>query len=320
MPGLGAMRPPRPRAPLATMWQLQDPAFQASLGGPSHGAHPPGPTLPGQACTWPRGPASPGGAGLRGGGGGLPGGQGAWARRFWPRELWGEMQAAAESACQDCPPFLSDPLPSGPPRRLSDQLRGLQNRVISWAMAQYKLVVMGSSEVGKSALILQLVNNSLVSEHDPTLGDLYHTHLVVDGEPCQLEILDATVRDDCPSQWWPFMCWGEGFLCVYAVDDIKSFVDADILWKELWRVKGSDHIPFVLVANKNDLVERQVTWALGKTAAKGFRVPFIEISAHDRQSVEEAFQELVWEIRKVQQSLTMAEQDEECRAKRCKIL
>ncbi|XP_074083441.1 GTPase NRas-like isoform X1 [Macrotis lagotis] len=231
------------------------------------------------------------------------------------------MQAAAESACQDCPPFLSDPLPSGPPRRLSDQLRGLQNRVISRVMAKYKLVVMGSRQVGKSALTLHLVKNCLTWKHDSDLGDTYRTYVVVDGQPCQLDILDTPGSEDHPIRQRHFMHWGQGFLCIYAVDDVKSFVDVQIFREELGRVKGNDYpIPFVLVANKTDVADQPVSRSLGKGMAKSLKVPYMETSAQNRQGVERAFRELVREIRRIQEGITPPGHGWGCGPKPCTIL
>uniref|UniRef100_A0A4X2LDG5 Uncharacterized protein n=1 Tax=Vombatus ursinus TaxID=29139 RepID=A0A4X2LDG5_VOMUR len=124
------------------------------------------------------------------------------------------------------------------------------------------LVVMGSGCVGKSALTIQLVKNCFVPDHDPTIEDSYRTQLIVDGQSCQLDILDTTGDEEMLSRRHQFMRWGEGFLCVYAVDDIKSFVDVNIFRDQLRRIRGADRIPFVLVANKvdlgNSLVHREV--------------------------------------------------------------
>ncbi|XP_007495704.1 GTPase NRas-like [Monodelphis domestica] len=162
----------------------------------------------------------------------------------------------------------------------------------------YKLVVMGSCKVGKSALTIQLVKNCFVPDYDPTIEDSYHTQLVVDGEPCQLDIVDTTGSEEYQSHRQEFMRRGQGFLCVYAVDDIKSFVDVNIFLDQLRRIRDTDRVPLVLVANKTDKADCLVTRELGQEAARSFRVPFVETSAKTRPSVERAFGELVREIRR----------------------
>uniref|UniRef100_A0A7N4P0X1 Uncharacterized protein n=1 Tax=Sarcophilus harrisii TaxID=9305 RepID=A0A7N4P0X1_SARHA len=84
----------------------------------------------------------------------------------------------------------------------------------------YKVVVMGPSCVGKSALTIQLIKNQFVTEYDPTIEDSYHRQTVVDKEPCQLDILDTTgIEEYCPLRTSSYT--GEGFL-VYAVNDFNS--------------------------------------------------------------------------------------------------
>ncbi|XP_043827533.1 GTPase NRas-like [Dromiciops gliroides] len=185
----------------------------------------------------------------------------------------------------------------------------------------YRLVVMGSREVGKSALTIQLVKNCFVPDHDPTIEDSYGTQVVVDGEPCQLDILDTTGSEEYPRRRQEFMRWGEGFLCVYAVNDVKSFVDVNIFRDQLWRIKDTNHVPMVLVANKMDKADRLVTPALGQEVARSFRVPFVETSAKTRLGVEHAFQELVREIRRSRgKELPEVEQNQGCGLKPCAIL
>lgn len=63
-------------------------------------------------------------------------------------------------------------------------------------MREYKLVVLGSGGVGKSALTVQFVQGIFVEKYDPTIEDSYRKQVEVDGNQCMLEILDTagTVR------------------------------------------------------------------------------------------------------------------------------
>ena len=63
-------------------------------------------------------------------------------------------------------------------------------------MREYKLVVLGSGGVGKSALTVQFVQGIFVEKYDPTIEDSYRKQIEVDGQQCMLEILDTagTVR------------------------------------------------------------------------------------------------------------------------------
>lgn len=66
-------------------------------------------------------------------------------------------------------------------------------------MREYKIVVLGSGGVGKSALTVQFVQGIFVEKYDPTIEDSYRKQVEVDGQQCMLEILDTagTVSQTC---------------------------------------------------------------------------------------------------------------------------
>ena len=48
-------------------------------------------------------------------------------------------------------------------------------------MKDYKIVVLGSGGVGKSALTVQFVQNIFVEKYDPTIEDSYRKQVEVEG-------------------------------------------------------------------------------------------------------------------------------------------
>ena len=58
-------------------------------------------------------------------------------------------------------------------------------------MREYKIVVLGSGGVGKSALTVQFVQGIFVEKYDPTIEDAYMKDIELDGEPVSLEIFDT---------------------------------------------------------------------------------------------------------------------------------
>ncbi|KAG5637974.1 hypothetical protein H0H81_002418 [Sphagnurus paluster] len=107
-----------------------------------------------------------------------------------------------------------------------------------------------------------------------------------------------------------YMRTGEGFLLVYSITSRNSFEEISTFHQQILRVKDQDSFPVIVVANKCDLeYERQVgmngvhqlTQVLdleGRDLAKHFGCKFIETSAKQRINVDEAFSNLVREIRK----------------------
>uniref|UniRef100_A0A6I8NAC9 small monomeric GTPase n=1 Tax=Ornithorhynchus anatinus TaxID=9258 RepID=A0A6I8NAC9_ORNAN len=150
-------------------------------------------------------------------------------------------------------------------------------------MTEYKLVVVGAGGVGKSALTIQLIQNHFVDEYDPTIEDSYRKQVVIDGETCLLDILDTAGQEEYSAMRDQYMRTGEGFLCVFAINNSKSFADINLYREQIKRVKDSDDVPMVLVGNKCDLPTRTVDTKQAHELAKSYGIPFIETSAKTRQ-------------------------------------
>lgn len=75
------------------------------------------------------------------------------------------------------------------------------NSIVVNIMREYKLVVLGSGGVGKSALTVQFVQGIFIGKYDPTIEDCYRKIIELDGINCMLEILDTagTVKSANPS-------------------------------------------------------------------------------------------------------------------------
>ncbi|KAH3885852.1 GTPase HRas [Dreissena polymorpha] len=164
-------------------------------------------------------------------------------------------------------------------------------------MTEYKLVVVGAGGVGKSALTIQLIQNHFVEEYDPTIEDSYRKQVVIDGETCLLDILDTAGQEEYSAMRDQYMRTGEGFLCVFAVNNAKSFEDINQYREQIKRVKDADEVPMVLVGNKVDLQSRFVDTRQAKQIADNYNIPYVETSAKTRQGVDDAFYTLVREIR-----------------------
>jgi len=95
---------------------------------------------------------------------------------------------------------------------------------------------------------------------------------------------------------------GDGFLLTYAVNDRKTFGEINEFIDQICRVKDTDTFPMVLVGNKCDLEnERIISTEEAKKFAASKGIGFIESSAKIRKNVDEAFFELVRQVRKYRQ-------------------
>lgn len=129
--------------------------------------------------------------------------------------------------------------------------------------------------------------------------DSYQQQAVIDNEAALLDILDTAGQVEFTAMRDQYMRCGEGFIICYSVTDRHSFQEASEYRKLITRVRLSEDIPLVLIANKVDLEsQRRVTTEEGKNLANQFGCPFFETSAALRHYIDEAFYTLVREIRR----------------------
>lgn len=164
-------------------------------------------------------------------------------------------------------------------------------------MREYKVVVLGSGGVGKSALTVQFVSGTFVEKYDPTIEDFYRKEIDVDGLPAVLEILDTAGTEQFASMRDLYIKNGQGFLLVYSIINQQTFIDVQPLKDQIQRVKGAVVSPIILVGNKCDMeAERGVTTRDGGVLANEWGCPFFETSAKTNYNVHETFAEIVRQI------------------------
>ncbi|KAJ3053432.1 Ras- protein Rap-1A [Rhizophlyctis rosea] len=185
-------------------------------------------------------------------------------------------------------------------------------------MREYKLVVLGSGGVGKSALTVQFVQSIFVEKYDPTIEDSYRKQVEVDGQQCMLEILDTAGTEQFTAMRDLYMKNGQGFILVYSITSQATFNDLMELREQILRVKDTDKVPMVLVGNKCDLEDdRVVTREQGNGLASQWGgCTFLETSARKKVNVDEVFFDLV---RQINRSLPEKEKKKEGK-KKCNIL
>ncbi|TSK13255.1 Malonyl-CoA-acyl carrier protein transacylase, mitochondrial [Bagarius yarrelli] len=156
-------------------------------------------------------------------------------------------------------------------------------------MREYKLVVLGSGGVGKSALTVQFVQGIFVEKYDPTIEDSYRKQVEVDGQQCMLEILDTAGTEQFTAMRDLYMKNGQGFALVYSITAQSTFNDLQDLREQILRVKDTDDVPMILVGNKCDLEdERVVGKEQGQNLARQWNCcAFLESSAKSKINVNE---------------------------------
>merc|ERR1711862_862991 len=166
-------------------------------------------------------------------------------------------------------------------------------------MPDYKIVVLGSGGVGKSAITVQFVQGIFVEKYDPTIEDSYRKPVEVDNNQFMLEILDTAGTEQFTAMRDLYMKNGQGFVLVYSIIAQSTFNDLPDLREQILRVKDCDSVPMVLVGNKCDLQDQRViTHEQGESLARKFNgCTFLEASAKTKNNVDQIFHDLIRQIR-----------------------
>ena len=175
---------------------------------------------------------------------------------------------------------------------------------------QYKIIVIGDANVGKSSIICRFSDNVFRENYINTIGvDFRYKVVTIDGVRVKLQIWDTAGQERFRTITSSYYRGAHGIIVVYSVDDLHSFQS---IRSWLTEIDNNVNWPLVkyLVGNKSDLVkERLVQQRQGLDEAECYNVHFIETSAKSAQNVETLFEEIARNIRKMASpSTTMSEQ------------
>ena len=165
---------------------------------------------------------------------------------------------------------------------------------------QYKIVMLGSGAVGKSAITVQMVSGHFLSSYDPTIEDSYRTTINVNNQDIILNILDTAGQEEFYALRDQYMRSGDGYIIVFSITSITSFLEVNAIKEQLNIVLDADNntlIPIILVGNKCDLEEyRQVQSSDAQRLAEEWKVKYFETSAKNKININRIFEELVYLI------------------------
>lgn len=127
--------------------------------------------------------------------------------------------------------------------------------------AQFKLVLLGESAVGKSSIVHRFVKNTFDNMRESTIGAAFLTQTITlpeNNTTIKFEIWDTAGQERYKSLAPMYYRNANAALCVYDITSRSSFNKAQDWIKEL-KKQAPEGIVICLVGNKLDLVdERQV--------------------------------------------------------------
>ncbi|XP_013409487.1 ras-related and estrogen-regulated growth inhibitor [Lingula anatina] len=168
------------------------------------------------------------------------------------------------------------------------------------AVQDARLLVLGPSAVGKSAVVVRFLTKRFIGEYDHSSEIKYKHTVVIDQENVVFEILDSCSSEKITEDTFEeHMKWADGIVLLYAITSFKTFELVKKLSKRLQEHRRSNYMtPMILLGNKRDMSHvRQVTKIQGEHLSHELNCLFAEVSAsEDATEIADAFLNLYREI------------------------
>ncbi|XP_063692568.1 ras-related protein Rab-4B-like [Bolinopsis microptera] len=153
----------------------------------------------------------------------------------------------------------------------------------------FKFLIIGSAGVGKSCILHHFIENKFKSDSSHTIGVEFGSKIVqVRGKRAKLQIWDTAGQERFRSVTRSYYRGAAGALLVYDITSRDSF-NALTDWLTDARTLASPNIVIILVGNKKDLEDREVTFLEASTFAQENDLIFLEGSALTGDNIEDTF-------------------------------
>lgn len=161
-----------------------------------------------------------------------------------------------------------------------------------------RLLMIGDSAVGKSALLTRYMNNEFDPAFMSTIGMDFRLKTVPqpNGDACKVHIYDTAGQERFRSITHNYYRAADGIVLVYDVTDQSSFQHVRHWVNDIF-THSPQGVQLVLVGNKCDRAQDKViATEQGRELAREYTIPFVETSACTGANVEEAFTGLVNQV------------------------
>ena len=156
-----------------------------------------------------------------------------------------------------------------------------------------KFIIIGDAAVGKSNLLVRYTSGQFKEEYQLTIGVEFGSNNVIIGDNTyRIQIWDTAGQENFRSITRSYYKNTACAIIVYEISNKKSFENISS-WIEECKNTAPKSILMVLVGNKCDLDNREVTEEEGREFAEKNGMLFFETSAKTGKNVEELFKESV---------------------------
>lgn len=172
-----------------------------------------------------------------------------------------------------------------------------------------KILLIGNSGVGKSALMNQYVNNRFSSRYRATIGaDFLSKEVHIDGRTITVQIWDTAGTERFQALGTALYRGSDCCLLVFDVTSSSSFQALEKWHKQLlWQIEPGEEasFPVAVIGNKTDLENREVSSEEAEEWSRLHEAMYFETSAKAATNVQDVFE---WAIRDVLKHRKVPEQ------------
>ena len=167
-------------------------------------------------------------------------------------------------------------------------------QIAATSLTEVKLVMLGSSSVGKSSIVTRLTKSIFKPDCVSTVGASYLSKTVdIDGTNVKLQIWDTGGSERYRAMAPMYFRDADACLVCYDITSKNSFDDVDN-WLQVLNEKGPEGVLVALAGNKADLeLLRAVKYDTAAEYAKMCNIKiFYETSALNGQNIDQIFMDI----------------------------
>ena len=160
-----------------------------------------------------------------------------------------------------------------------------------------KTVLLGDSFTGKTSISESLIDNTFNENQPNTIGvSFYFKEFKILGRKIKLQIWDTSGLDRFIPITKVYIQDSQLILLIYDISKRESYKNVK-KWFQLIQENVSDDNIFILIGNKNDKENRQVSFLEGEELAKELNNSiFFETSAVSNDKINELFKKILSKV------------------------
>ena len=158
----------------------------------------------------------------------------------------------------------------------------------------YKIILLGDTSVGKTSLILRFCDSTFNEVLISTIGvDTKTKYVRFNGKKIELEIWDTAGQERYKSLAKNSFQGADGIILMYDITKKTTFNNIKHWYNDINEAIDITKIALVIVGNKSDLPDREVTKEISEKFSNKYNLLVMETSCKNNINIEETFNLLI---------------------------